>query len=171
MSTAGESASIGTLVLLLASIVIVIASISMIRALRFIWSGHGGRPQRARQMLCVSIRRIVVTLAALIMLGIAWRYWQDARLRAACSPRDRVTEYSPDGRYVAKYCYFRDTIILRLYGKDNMRLLAERTYRDTSGVLVSLTWTKDSLTYPEGDVLKTINLPPSLYDRILTQLP
>ncbi|VWC24538.1 hypothetical protein BME24068_06022 [Burkholderia metallica] len=122
-------------------------------------------------MLCVSIRRIVVTLAALIMLGIAWRYWQDARLRAACSPRDQVTEYSPDGRYVAKYCYFRDTIILRLYGKDNMRLRAERTYRDTSGVLVSLTWTENSLTYPDGDVLKTINLPPSLYDRILTQLP
>ncbi len=151
--------------------VIVIASISMIRVLRFIWSGHDGRPQRARQMLCVSIRRIVVTLAALIMLGIAWRYWQDARLRAACSPRDQVTEYSPDGRYVAKYCYFRDTIILRLYGKDNMRLRAERTYRDTSGVLVSLTWTENSLTYPDGDVLKTINLPPSLYDRILTQLP
>ncbi|AOJ32813.1 hypothetical protein [Burkholderia metallica] len=171
MSTAGESTSIGTLVLLLASMVIVIASISMIRVLRFIWSGHDGRPQRARQMLCVSIRRIVVTLAALIMLGIAWRYWQDARLRAACSPRDQVTEYSPDGRYVAKYCYFRDTIILRLYGKDNMRLRAERTYRDTSGVLVSLTWTENSLTYPDGDVLKTINLPPSLYDRILTQLP
>ncbi len=151
--------------------VIVIASISMIRVLRFIWSGHDGRPQRARQMLCVSIRRIVVTLAALIMLGIAWRYWQDARLRTACSPRDQVTEYSPDGRYVAKYCYFRDTIILRLYGKDNMRLRAERTYRDTSGVLVSLTWTENSLTYPDGDVLKTINLPPSLYDRILTQLP
>ncbi|KFL55644.1 hypothetical protein [Burkholderia pyrrocinia] len=171
MSTAAESTSIGTFVLLLASICIVIASISMIRALRFIWSGHDGRPQRTRHMLCISIRRIVVTLAALILLCLAWRYWQDARLRAACSPRDRVTEYSPDGRYVAKYCYFRDAIILRLYRKDNARLLAERTYRDTSGILPSLTWTKDALIYPEGDALKTIHLPPSLYDRFLTQFP
>lgn len=122
-------------------------------------------------MIYVSIRRIAVTLAALIVLGIAWRYWHDTRLRAACGVRDQVTEYSPDGRYVAKYCYFRDTIILRLYGNDDTRLLAERTYRDTSGVLVSLTWTRNALTYPEGDNLEAIKLPPTLYDRILTRLP
>ncbi|WP_050810637.1 hypothetical protein [Burkholderia ambifaria] len=171
MSAAAESVGIGTLALLLASISIVIASIAMVRALRFIRSGDDGRTQRACRMFFVSIRRITVTFAALIVLGVAWRYWHEARLRAACGPRDQVTEYSPDGRYLAKYCYFRDTIILRLYDSDNTRLIAERTYHDASGVLVSLTWIPDALIYPEGDNLETIKLPPSLYDRILTQLP
>jgi len=171
VSSFAEATGVGTLVLLLAGSLIVIASISITLALRFIWSDRDGRAQRARQMLRVSIRRVAITFAAVMMLGIAWRYWQDARLRATCGPRDRMTEYSPDGRYVAKYCSFGDTIVLKLYGRDDARPLAERTYRDTSGVLVSLTWTKDGLIYPEGDILRTINLPPSLYDRILTQLP
>ncbi|AOI58771.1 hypothetical protein [Burkholderia diffusa] len=171
MSAAAESVGIGTLALLLASILCVIASIAMVGVLHFIWSGYGGRIYSLRRMIYVSIRRIAVTLATLIVLGIAWRYWHDARLRAACGLQDQMTEYSPDGRYVAKYCYFRDTIILRLYGNDNTRLLAERTYRDTSGVLVGVTWTQNALTYPEGDNLETIKLPPSVYDRMLTLLP
>ncbi|MBP0715225.1 hypothetical protein ABXK61_18150 [Burkholderia sola] len=171
MSAAAESIGIGTLVLIFASVSIVIASIAMIRALRFIWSGQAGQTQRASRIVFASVRRVVITLAVLMVLGMAWRYWLDARLRGACSPRDQVTEYAPDGRYVAQYCYFRDTIILRLYSNDVTRLLAERTYRDTSGTLVSLTWTKDALIYPKGDNLETIGLPPSLYDRLAAQLP
>jgi hypothetical protein len=171
MKTAVEEAGIGTLALLLALVTIAAASLSLLRSLHFIFSGRDGRMQRAKQTARVSIRRIIFTVVLLATSGYAWNYWKSAHLRSFCEPKDRNSEYSADGHYLARYCYFKDTIVLRLYDKDGTQLLAERTYRDPSGVPVELYWKKGALLYPEEHDLGTIRLPPSLYDRILAKLP
>ena len=171
MKDAVNATGIGTLVLLAAFALLSVLGISLIRSLGYIFSVQANRKQRAIEMARVSVKRIVVTFITLAVVGYSWNYWREARLRAHCEPKERNSERSPDGNYLARYCYFENTIVLRLYDTEGQHLIAERTYRDTSGVPVELSWRKDVLMYPDGPELGEIRLPPPLLDRVMSRLP
>lgn len=171
MKDAVNATGIGTLALLGAFVLLFVSGISLIRSLGYIFSMQANRKQRAIEMARVSVKRILVTFVTLAVVGYSWNYWRAARLRAHCEPKERNSERSPDGNYLARYCYFGDTIILRLYERKGQYLLAERTYGDTSGLPVELSWRKDVLMYPDGQELGEIRLPPPLLDRAMSRLP
>lgn len=119
----------------------------------------------------ILIRRTFAVISIVVVLGITWSYWKDAQLRAICDPSQRNSERSPHGGYWARYCYFGDTIVLRLYDEGGERLIVERTYRDTSGIPVKLHWGKEALMYREERDLGEISLPPTFLDTMLARLP
>ncbi|WP_155122865.1 hypothetical protein [Burkholderia ubonensis] len=171
MNSTINEAGIGLMAIVLILILPIIALASLVELMHTILSNPGHWRGTAKEVAITFIRRSATLIAIVVPLGIAWGYWKDAQLRAICEPKERNSEQSPDGSYWARYCYFGGTVILRLYDKEGKRLLAERTYRDTSGIPVNLHWAKETLMYPEGQDLGTINLPPTLYDRSMARLP
>lgn len=171
MSTGAEEAGIGMLMLVAAFIIVCIAALSLVRSQVFIYSSRDGRGLRTQQMIRVSVKRIVVSVALMTAFGYAVRYWRDAQLRSLVRSTDCDSEQSADGRYTARYCYLREKVVLRLYDRESQELLAERTYQDHSHVPVRLHWRQDALRYEDDDGLGTIPLPPLLHDRFLARLP
>ncbi|MFM0735107.1 hypothetical protein PQQ52_31990 [Paraburkholderia sediminicola] len=171
MSTAAEGTGIAMLIAVAALIIVCIAMVSMARAVCFIVSSRDGRSQRAQQMIKVSLKRTVVGAVATAVLVFAWSYWDCARLRSLVRPADCDSVQSADGRYTARSCYLGSEIILQLYEGSSERLVAERTYGDHSHDPVRLYWKDGALQYEDGDELRTITLPPSIYDRLLAKLP
>jgi hypothetical protein len=118
MSTGIEEAAIGMFVLATACLIVCIGAVSMVRSLRVILSSPDGRLQRTRQIVKVSMRRIIVSMVAMTVLVVAWRYQEDAQLRSSVKPTDCDHEQSADGRYTASYCYVASKIILRVYAPE-----------------------------------------------------
>lgn len=168
-----EGAGLVVLLLFGGSFVLIIAIILLIASLFFIFSRREDRLQRTRHVCRAAVRRTLPTVAVIVAVGCAWSYWSDARERSAITAADCYSEQSPDNLYLARICYVgRTKRVLRVYDRDQQHLFAERTYRDTSGVLVHLYWQNGVLRYyAEDDYPHAINLPPSIYDRLLAKLP
>lgn len=172
MSTAADETGIGVLMLFAALIILAVAGISLARSWMFVFSSQNGRGERARYLIGLTGRRILVGTGIVVAVGYSWSYWKDARLRSLITSRDCETERSPDGLYTARYCYVGKQTVLRLYDASGQQLLVERTYVDYSGVPVRLYWKQDAVKYDDGnDNLGVVHLPPSSYDRLLAKLP
>ncbi|RQV78274.1 hypothetical protein [Burkholderia anthina] len=171
MSTIVNEAGIALMAILLVATLPIVTLASLVRLLHSILSNPGDWGGAIAQEVKILVRRTFTAVAVVVALGCVWGYWKDAQRRADCEPDARDSEHSPDGSYLARYCYFRNTIVLRLYDKEGKRLLAERTYRDTSGLPVSLYWKEHALMYAEEQELGGISLPPTFLDRAMAQLP
>ncbi|AOJ32920.1 hypothetical protein [Burkholderia metallica] len=160
---------------LLAIVLPVIVLASIVRLLNSFLSGSGSWADVVAKEVWIFIRRAFVSAAVVTVLGFGWSYWKDVQLRAICDSRTQKIERSPHGGYWARYCYFGDTIVLRLYDREGERLVAERTYRDGSRIPVELHWAKEALMYPQGlefgETFGEISLPPTLLDRMMARLP
>lgn len=171
MSDWAQASGMVMLLLLASLIVVIIAIISLGRSVCLIFASRDGRLQRSLDIGRIAARRTFLSVVIVAVLGYGWSYYRNAHLRSICAEKDRSSEWSVDGVYAARYCYFKDTIVLRLYDRRGQRLVAERTYRDTSGDPVRIYWEKSVLLYAEDYDFGRINLPPSLYDRLLAKLP
>ncbi|WP_423371826.1 hypothetical protein [Burkholderia sp. LMG 32019] len=171
MSATINEAGIALTVILLVAILPVVALAFLVRLLNSILSKPGDWAGAIVEGVGVLIRHTFAVISIVVALGITWSYWKDAQLRANCYPSERNSERSLHGSYWARYCYFGHTIVLRLYDDGGERLIAERTYRDTSGVPVKLHWGKEALMYREEGDLGEISLPPTFLDQMLARLP
>jgi len=160
---------------LLTIILPVVVLASAVRLLNTFLSGSRGWADVVAREIRVFIRRAFVSAAVVAVLGFGWSYWKDVQLRATCDSLKPKIERSPHDGYWARYCYFGDTIVLRLYDSEGERLVAERTYRDGSRIPVELHWAKEALMYPHGlefgETLGEISLPPTFLDRMMARLP
>jgi hypothetical protein len=135
----------------------------------YVFSSREGRGLRLK----TASKKLGIWLGSIFAVCVAWNYWQDATDRAAVTKFHR--EISDDdvhkGEYVAEYAYLpRGRILLRVYRTADMSLLAERTYSYPDAA--RLTWTADSLIYDTAmDAGGELDLPPTLYDRLMARLP
>ncbi|MBY4727756.1 MULTISPECIES: hypothetical protein [Burkholderia] len=160
---------------LLTIILPVIVLASMVRLLNAFLSGSRGWANVIGNEIWIFGRRAFVSAVVVTVLGFGWSCWKDVQLRANCDSRTQKIERSPYGGYWARYCYFGDTIVLRLYDREGECLVAERTYRDGSRTPVDLHWAKEALMYPQGlefgETFGEISLPPTFLDRMMARLP
>ncbi|MEN8516527.1 hypothetical protein FPJ27_36575 [Burkholderia sp. MS455] len=163
------------MIALLTIILPVVVLASAVRLLNAFLSGSSGWADVIASEIRIFIRRAFVSAAVVTVLGFGWGYWKDVQLRAICDSREQKIERSSHGGYWARYCYFGDTIVLRLYDRGGEHLVAERTYRDGSRLPVELHWAKEALMYPQGlefgATFGEISLPPTFLDRMLARLP
>jgi hypothetical protein len=128
--------------------------------------GSGARWKRA-------LRKMSIWLWSIFIVCASWNYYQDASVRAKVTKfhRELSDDEANKGEYMAEYAYLPlDRILLRVYRTSDMELLAERTYLYLDAA--RLTWTKNSLIYDTSiDNGGEINLPPTLYDRLMAKLP
>ncbi|WP_174985638.1 hypothetical protein [Burkholderia lata] len=163
------------MIVLLAIVLPVVVLASAVRLLNAFLSGSRSWADAIAGEVWILIRRTFVSAAVVTVLGFSWSYWKDVQLRAICDSSEQKIERSPHGGYWARYCYFGDTVVLRLYDREGERLVAERTYRDGSGIPVELHWAKEALMYPQGlefgETFGEISLPPTFLDRMMARLP
>lgn len=151
-----ESAAIVSLMLLAITIVATVAYYS---------ARHG------RKTL---LRRSLFAILTLLVISMAVSYLLAAQMRARISTSKCARSVSPDSQYVARTCYSGDRTVLRVLTKDESSLLAERTFADHGDDPVKIFWQQDRLEYDDGNDgvhLSAINLPPTLLDRALANLP
>jgi hypothetical protein len=116
-------------------------------------------------------RRIAIT-GSLLLLVLAFKYQADARARTNAHVSGQSISTPDGGLYLATYAYLgREEVLLRLYRRNDMALIAERTYTELDEV--GLVWNTDKLIYDTSafDGHGYIDLPPTLLDRILAQFP
>ena len=144
--------------------------VSLASSLIAIFSESTGREARTRRIVGLWGKRTAIV----IILALAASYWAGARQRSKATGCDKVPSNS--GRYVAELCLLQwnpsgnSDYLGRVYEAKTGKLLARREF---SSPVPELSWWKDeSLSFERGgDDSSRIKLPPSLYDRLLAELP
>ncbi|MDY7579202.1 hypothetical protein RGU70_12815 [Herbaspirillum sp. RTI4] len=102
---------------------------------------------------------------------ISINYIHDVYVRAIASDCSIDKSTKDDGIYTAEVCRSPYSVIrLRIYDSKSKKLLAERNFRNIYSIDIS--WTEKEIWFRgRGASEEYINLPPTLSDRILAQLP
>ncbi|WP_434114827.1 hypothetical protein [Paraburkholderia caffeinilytica] len=151
-------------------LIALVVLVSFVRSVVIIFSQSTGRAARCRHIGALWARRI----ASAAVLWIIVNYWISADLRSKA--RDCSKTSSDGGRYTAELCLLRwnpggdSDYIGRVYNAKDGELLAERTFRTP---VPELSWWKDeNVSFSRGgDDSSLVTLPPTLYDRLLAQIP
>jgi hypothetical protein len=146
----------------------VVILLYLLVAILYVFSGKTGRKARLKK---AGIRGVFGTTLFLVAV-FALRYQADARERANAHISGESISDEDGGPYIARYAYLGNReVLLRVYRRSDMSLIAERTYSELDEV--KLAWTTDELIYDTSafDGKGYIDLPPTLLDRILAKFP
>jgi hypothetical protein len=160
-----QSYAIGMFVVFSAIALLVIFIFTLI----YVFYSRKGRLVRLK----IALRKIGIWFGSIFIVVVSWNYYHDAIDRAKATDFDKELSDNEayKGEYMAEYAYLPGRrIYLRVYRTSDMTLLADRTYAYPDAA--RLTWGRKSLIYDTSiDDGGEINLPPTLYDRLMAKLP
>ncbi len=149
---------------------VIAISLCLLLAALYVFSGKTGRKARFKKAGI----RIVLGTALFLLVVFSLRYQADARERINAHMSGESISDEDGGLYIARYAYLGNReILLRVYRRSDMTLLAERTYLELDRVKLTWTINKDKLIYDTSasDGKGYIDLPPTLKDRFLAKFP
>jgi hypothetical protein len=117
-------------------------------------------------------KKILIGSTLFLLVAFVLKYQADARVRSNAHMSGQSISTNDGGLYIARYAYLgREEVLLRVYRRSDMTLIAERIYSELDEV--GLVWTTDKVIYDTSafDGKGYIDLPPTLLDRILAKFP
>ncbi|MFL9960591.1 hypothetical protein PQR02_05530 [Paraburkholderia sediminicola] len=120
----------------------IIVSFCFLLVTRYVFSRKTERKARLEK----AGRRIAIVGSLFLLLVLALKYQADARARTNAPVSGQSISTPDGGLYLATYAYLgREEVLLRLYRRNDMALIAERTYTELDEV--GLVWNTDKLIY------------------------
>ncbi|UIF90356.1 hypothetical protein [Cupriavidus sp. UYPR2.512] len=152
----------------LAAVTMLLLGLAVSRAVSHVMATADGRKARAQRLARVTAGR-------LLALGGIWTaiaYGHGAWERAGAHNCRHLPSLDAAARYAAEYCYLgRERVLLRIYGVERNRVLAQRTFNSSGPVRLS--WDGQAVVFDAAAPGKAgrLALPPTLGDRLLARLP